>query len=136
MPDAQFTLPLAGFILTVIGMSVAGARALSKMEARLTDRISQVESKNTEKLSQNESKIDDLISKQYHDFGESLTAIRTKITEVELYGRDNFVRREGFYAVQKQLTDDMKVLGEKLDTRLERMEDKLDSARKTQMGKD
>lgn len=125
MPDAQFTLPLAGFILTVIGMSVAGARALAKMESRLTDKIAQTV-----------NKTDEVISRQYHDFGESLTAIRTKITEVELYGRDNYVRRDGFYAVQKQLTDDMKVLGEKLDTRLERMEDKLDSARKTQMGKD
>ena len=60
-------------------------------------------------------------------FGESLTAIREKIREVELFGRDTYMRRDSFYKTMEMLSTDMKAQFTRLDTRLERMETKLDA---------
>jgi len=60
-------------------------------------------------------------------FGETVAALRQKISEVELYAANQYVRREGFYEVQKQLAGDIKAMGEQIAARLERMELKIDS---------
>lgn len=60
-------------------------------------------------------------------FGESSAALRQKIHEVELWMRDTFVRRDGYYKVQEAMENSIKALGDKIDIRLERMEAKIDS---------
>lgn len=60
-------------------------------------------------------------------FGETGAALRQKISEVELYAANQYVRREGFYEVQKQLAGDIKAMSEQIAARLERMELKIDS---------
>ena len=59
-------------------------------------------------------------------FGESLTGIREKIREVELFGRDTYMRRESFYKTMEMLGIDIKAQFGRLDLRLDRMETKLD----------
>jgi hypothetical protein len=72
-------------------------------------------------------------------FGETVTAIRQKIadvdgglgkriTEIELYVRDTFLQKDSFRAVIAEIMNDMKSLGDRIETRLLRMEDKLDRA--------
>jgi hypothetical protein len=61
------------------------------------------------------------------NFGETAAALRQKISEVELYAANQYVRREGFYEVQRQLAGDIKAMGEQIAARLERMELKIDS---------
>lgn len=58
--------------------------------------------------------------------GEIGMAIRTKINEVELHLRDHYVRRDSFDRVINMITDSIKVLGDKIEHRLERMEAKID----------
>jgi phage shock protein A len=59
--------------------------------------------------------------------GETVAGLRQRIAEVELYAANQYVRREGFYEVQKQLAGDIKAMGEQIAARLERMENKIDS---------
>jgi hypothetical protein len=62
-------------------------------------------------------------------FGESFAAIREKIREVELFGRDTYMRRESFYKTMEMLSSDLKSNFLKIETRLDRMETKIDSVK-------
>lgn len=47
----------------------------------------------------------DLIDRRSREIGDSLAAIRQKITDVELWNRDNFVKRDDFALAMKELKD-------------------------------
>lgn len=114
-----------GTIVAVLSLMlsfvVAGAGAflkyaLSQMEIRLRDAIDK-----------SGREIDERIDIQRREFGESHLALRQKIHEIEVWARDTFVRRDSFYKVSDDLTNSIITLGNKIDTRLERMEEKIDS---------
>lgn len=120
-------LQTISLIIALIGMSGGFVWKLSRVETALRHDI--VASENTLRKDFGVSK-DEIDKKQdihSHDFGETITAMREKINQVELYAANTYVRRDGFYKVQEQLTTDIKVLGDKIDKRLERMEAKIDS---------
>lgn len=71
-------------------------------------------------------KIDEEIDTLRHEFGETVQAIRMKVTEVELWTRDNLVKKESFGLVTDRISREVRDLGERLDKRLERMEGKID----------
>lgn len=62
-------------------------------------------------------------------FADSFSAIREKIREVELFGRDTYMRRESFYKTMEMLSADLKSNFLKVEARLDRMETKIDQAR-------
>ena len=68
----------------------------------------------------------DEIDNTARSFGESFTAIREKIREVELFGRDTYMRRESFYKTMEMLSADLKSNFLKVEARLDRMETKID----------
>lgn len=74
-------------------------------------------------------------------FGESLTAIRNKMGEMELWNRDNFARRDSVHMLGGRLETQMVVLDEKLEeqigdvynkieTRFDKLDAKIDTIRK------
>lgn len=63
--------------------------------------------------------IDERIDAQSRQFGETVAALRQKITDVELYVRDNFVRRDSFYT-------NIQELAKRIETRIDRLETKID----------
>jgi len=65
-----------------------------------------------------ETNMADQILEGERTIGESIGAIREKIAQVELYMRDNFLRREAL----SEIKQDIRVLGDKLEARLLRME--------------
>ena len=62
-----------------------------------------------------------------HQNGETIAAIRSKVNEVELFVRDNFVRKDTFNVVMLRLESDVKGIGDRIETRLLRMEAKIDT---------
>lgn len=58
-----------------------------------------------------------------HDFGETISGLKQKISDVELYGSNHYVRREGLVS----LTDSITALRSELRADLLRMEQKIDS---------
>lgn len=56
------------------------------------------------------------------------TAIRSKITDVELHMRDNYVRRDTFSRFMDSISEVIRLSLEKIEKRLDRMENKLDGA--------
>lgn len=61
------------------------------------------------------------------NIGEVAAALRQKVTEVELFTRDTFMRRDSFYETINSVRQDIRGQFEKIDTRLERMEAKIDT---------
>lgn len=103
-------------ILTLIGISAGGVWQLSRVEKALRGDIA-------ESRDEVERKQD----RHSQEFGETVAAIRQKVADVELYAANNYVRRDGFYKVQEQMTSDIRALGDKIEARFVRLETKLDT---------
>lgn len=56
-----------------------------------------------------------------HEFGETGSALRTKIHEVETWNRDNFVRKESFELVIARIEKSMEKLGDRFEEKLEKL---------------
>lgn len=109
-------IAIAGFVLNFVGTLIAGVWKLSRLEVALRSDISKAR--------------DEIEQKQdthSREFGETVAAMRQKIADVELYAANNYVRRDGFYKVQELLESSIRSLGDKIEKRLERMEEKIDS---------
>ena len=107
--------------LTGLGLNVmVAAIGLTWGLAKIRDTI-------RDEIDSHRIKFDDELDSVGRSFGESLAAIREKIREVELFCRDTFLRRDSFYEVTKGVTADLKALSDRIETRLERMEAKIDS---------
>lgn len=81
----------------------------------------------TAAISQSRNELYDRLERQSREFGEVATALRSKISEVELYTRDHFVRKEAFAPVMLKIEGDIRDIGDRIETRLLRMEQKIDS---------
>lgn len=62
--------------------------------------------------------------------GETISALRQKINEVELYVRDHFVRSDEFAEGMRAITLTMNRMDDSIGSRLGRMEIKIDDAAK------
>jgi hypothetical protein len=119
MTDPSF-LSVAAFVLNLLVLVIGGTWRLSRMEVSLSNKITRTR-----------AEIEERQDRQSREVGETVAAVREKINQVELYCRDTFVRRDGFYKVRDELAVDIKTLGEKIEARLERMESKIDSRPKS-----
>lgn len=61
------------------------------------------------------------------EIGESIHALRSKINEVELTSAKEYIRRDSFYTVRNELSAQIAALDNKIESRLVRMEGKLDT---------
>lgn len=107
---------VAGFVIHLVCTIVGGTWALSQLKASMIQA-----------LTAHQKEVDEEFAVVRREMGEMGSALRQKINEVELFGRDVYVRREGFYKVKDELSDAIKDLGDKIDARLDRMETKIDS---------
>ena len=62
------------------------------------------------------------------EFGETVSAMQTKIHEFETWSRDEFMRKQSFEAIIVRSEKAQEVRDERLERRLERIEKKLDEA--------
>jgi hypothetical protein len=102
-------------VLSLVAMSAGGVWQLSRVEAALRKDI-------TRSRDEIEAKQD----QQVRHFAENLAALRQRLHEVELWTANTFLRRDSFYKAQEELKAEMKALGDKIEARLERMEEKID----------
>ena len=135
-PDPQSTgfpiweggVALATLVLSFVMSAISGTWILGKSRNKLTEKID-------EARLELERKIDHETDQAVHDFGETVSAIRAKINEMELWNRDNFVNKTTFNVVLTQLRSDSERLEDKIDARFDRLEAKLDREAKLVGGK-
>jgi len=117
------TLPLStwiefGALILQTGVLIgAGIWQLGRMEIAIREEIA------THKL-ENEEKINLAI----RNVGETYSAVREKIREVELYMRDNYMRRDSFQMVVNDITQTQRQLTESINTQFRRLENKIEKA--------
>lgn len=102
-------------IVTLVAMAAGGVWKLSRVEAALRTDIKQ----SRDEVEQKQDRVS-------REFGETVTAIRQKLHDVELWTANTFLRRDSFDRAQEDIKAEMKALGDKLEARLERMEEKID----------
>lgn len=130
------------FAVNIAVMLVGGGIAYARQEARMQALVAEVEKaleKKIDNMIAEQSKASAQVQKEANEgikiaireFGETATAIRQKITEVELFMRDNYIKRDSFYHGISELANNVKNLGDSLDGRLIRMENKIDAGHKS-----
>lgn len=104
-----------GFVLNVIVLLVGGTWKLSRVEKAIKEDISR-----------HQQYTDAEFAKVRREFGETASAIRQKLHEMELWSRDHFVLRPSFDVALAQVTDAIQTMEEKIEVRLTRMESKIE----------
>lgn len=118
------------FVINNIVLAVVATRKLSSIEISLRNKIDE-HSRALEREADMESR----------RFGETIMAIREKINldgnsteakikEIELFTRDHFVRRESFNEVVTNIRNQIEDAVDRIEARMQRMEDKLNHAKK------
>lgn len=113
---------VAALFLQSILMAIAGARALSGMEARLKDKIS--EHKN--EFYQEITKIYQEFERMRREYGEVNAALREKVNQVELEAAKVYMRRDSAQGMKSEIMEQVRDLGDDLKERLDKIEHKVD----------
>lgn len=95
---------LGQFILTIIVTLVSGVWWLSGFQRQVLDKVD-------EKFT----------AKDLRVFG-----LESKVSNIETWSRDTFLRREDFFIFMNTLSKDITAVGERVDLRMNRLEEKLD----------
>jgi len=99
-----------------------GMTGLAQRQEALESRIGSVE-----KSLQGQAKaILEQFVQSEREIGETVMAIRERVTQVELYMRDNFVRKETFNPILAEIRGELRGIGSSIEARLLRMESKID----------
>lgn len=109
-------LALAAFAVNMIGTLVGVTWKLSRVEISLRDAITH-----------ERKDIDEDMARQSREFGETVAALRVKVHEVEVWARDAFVRRDDFYKIKDELSDQMKGMAAQINSRLDKLEAKIEA---------
>ncbi len=99
---------------------------LSVSEQRIEAKIEDIERTLAGKVEDVERTSNSRIEGLRHEVGEGISAVRQKIHEVELWGRDNYVKQKQYDAFITLLTQNLRMEFQKLEDRFNRVEDKLD----------
>ncbi len=93
----------------------------------LASKLSQMEKTLSEKIDKSITVIEDRQNGAVQAVGETIHAMREKVTQIELWARDTFLRKDDFDRINQQNLAALKSLGDKIESRLERMENKIDT---------
>jgi hypothetical protein len=110
---------VAGLALNLIVYLIAGTRQIARERHEIEARIEQA------RKEVNERREMDL-----RILSETMQAIRTKMSEMELWNRDNFARRDSVHTLTGRLETRLEALDEKISEAFERLNAKIDERTK------
>ncbi|MEZ0062680.1 heme oxygenase [Bradyrhizobium elkanii] len=121
-----------GFLVTWLLGAFKVGRAVEQMRAAVREEIDQEREKVIEKIEDLEKRFDADQKTQDHNFGEVGAAMRQyiadvekKVREVEIYGRDNYVKKDEFVRATDSIRADIKALGAEIKSDLKGMQKEL-----------
>jgi hypothetical protein len=121
MTDGWWIAIVSNAVVLLSALWATSIRATAKLGTIEADIISVINKHAFEDVGEF-AKIRQEIYGSAHDFGETISSLKQKINDVELYGSNNYVRREGLVS----LTDSITALRSELRADLLRMEQKID----------
>ncbi len=120
MADAAIVVS-AGTALAAIGYAVRVTWKISRIEKEIRDdfnaEIDNCQRDNAKLVREGSDRAETL----RHEFGETASALRTKIHDVETWNRDTFVRKDSFEMVIGRLEKSIDKLGDKIEDKLDKM---------------
>jgi phytoene dehydrogenase-like protein len=126
-PEVLLLVGIAGFVLNAVVLTGGFIWKLTRVEAELRAAIARNHETTRELIDGHEQKAAEANDRLRRDIGESLQALRQRIADVEIWGRDNYVRREDFHGSLAQIKDQIAEVGDFLKEWLLRLERKLDA---------
>jgi hypothetical protein len=118
----------AGLLATIIGMAVKTTRAITRSEVEIrTDFDAQIDNLQRD-IAHLEKSAKDRSDLMTREFGETVSAIRQKVHDVEMFTRDTFVRKDSFELVVGRLEKSIEKLGDKIEDKLERFVERFQKA--------
>lgn len=121
-PDGSLILSIIGWIatsvVTIIGATWGAAWKISGMKSTIDTTITDLGAD----LRRERTELADTTSR---NTGEGLAALRQKATDMELWSRDNFVRRSDFQNVVDGFTKSIESLRIDINANYQRLDDKL-----------
>jgi Tfp pilus assembly protein PilX len=117
---------LAAMVVNLIVAIGGGIWALAHSRNSTDEKIATKEKAVGVDLADLERRMRDEISDSSRTFGETVAAIRQKVTETELWNRDNFVSKTTFQNVVSDMKRSWERFEDKLNTQLEQINKKLD----------
>lgn len=102
------------------------AKRGERMNAALQRAIHAAKLDSAKEFSELRTEISLMLDSRSREFGEVGIALRNKIQEVELYIRDNYVRRDSFNEVTARIAADLAADVARVETHLTRLEGKID----------
>lgn len=96
-------LGAVGFTVQSVVMAFVFARKLSEVEIGVRREITEHQESDSREFAKIREEIRDEADQARSQVGETVAAIRTKVNEVELFARDEFLRKGSFNAVIDRL---------------------------------
>lgn len=129
MPETPFLSTLgvqvAQFLLYLGATAIMGIWRLARVEADVMTKLDA-------KLILQQQDANREISAQREKHEAEMSGMRDHIKTVEIWARDEFVRSREFYPIVESIKSDIKILGDKLDAKMIRIEDKIDTLNQRQ----
>lgn len=123
-------LGVAGFIVNILVLSIGGTRALGRSELAIQESIARNRKETDDKINAEVSSLRREWRQEHEQFmqqwGEGLAAARQKMTDMEIWNRDNFVRHRDFTSIVQGLTSAIDGISKKMDAFMERIDGKLE----------
>lgn len=113
MPD--LAVAIAALVLQGVAIIIAGVWKLGSVRDELKDVI------NAHRL-EVEKKIDNETDQVRREVGETISALKEKVTQIELYVRDTYVSKNSFNTVLERILSELKNVSEKFENRCMKLE--------------
>lgn len=117
---AMAGLGVVTFLTSLIGTAVGLTWRLSVVAREIREEAD-------EKIKAVDTRCDLLADVLRREFGETAKAALQKIHELEIWSRDEFVRKQSFVIVNQETRQAIQDQGDRIEKRLDRMENKLDT---------
>lgn len=101
--------------------------ALAAHRKEIDDAIATLRKDFEEQVRKRDLQLQQLVSDLSKQFGETISALKEKITQVEFFIRDRYVSKETFTLVTDRFMAEIRTLGTELGARQLRLETKFDS---------
>jgi hypothetical protein len=126
--SAFWTIVIAGATMAInfVVAIASGVSTLNRARADTDEKIDAKDRQMTENILGLERLIKNEIDSTSRNVGETMLAMRTKITEVELFGRDHYVEKGTFQTFANDMRRSWERFEEKLDKRFDKIDNKLD----------
>ncbi len=127
IPDWVTAIIATSAFLVQIGILIwTGSRALSRMEVAIRTDLNIQKDGIILYVNNYKREMDAQRDVDLRMMGETVSALRNKISEVELYIRDNFARRESVHTLGGRLETQIGVLDEKLEDQIGEVYNKIE----------